>query len=91
MPLVARLVIVLVALVSLAEVQLKLREGSAALATLDELGGRFPGSANAEDAAWFRYEALRALGKRDEARGAAADYLRQFPHGAYADRLQQTR
>ncbi len=80
-----------VALVSLAEVELKLGEPHAALSALDELARRFPASANAEDAAWLRYEALRAMGKRDEARGAAADYLRQFPNGAYAGRLLQTR
>jgi tetratricopeptide (TPR) repeat protein len=78
-----------VALVSLAEVQLKRKEPTAALAALDELSRRFPNAANAEDAAWFRYEALRAMGKRDEARGAAADYLRQFPNGAYAERLRR--
>jgi hypothetical protein len=78
-----------VALVSLAEVQLKLKDPTAALAALDELTRRFPKAANIEDAAWFRYEALRVMGKRDEARGAAADYLRQFPNGAYAERLRR--
>jgi hypothetical protein len=77
-----------VALVSLAEVELRLKAPAEALAALDELTRRFPNAANTEDAAWFRYEALRTMGKRDEARGAAADYLRQFPHGAYADRLR---
>lgn len=78
------------ALVSLAQVQLDgLREPAAALATIDEHIKRFPKATSAEEALWVRYLALRALGKRDEARGAAADYLRQFPHGAYADRLQK--
>jgi hypothetical protein len=77
-----------VALVSLAEVELRLTHPARALAALDELKKRFPNAANTEDAAWFRYEALRAMGKRDEARGAAAEYLRQFPNGAYADRLR---
>lgn len=77
-----------VALVSLAEMQLKLKDPTAALFALDELARRFPNAANTEDAAWFRYEALRAMGKRDEARGAAADYLRQFPNGTYAERLR---
>jgi ferric-dicitrate binding protein FerR (iron transport regulator) len=76
-----------VALVSLAELQLRRKQPAAALATLDEYGKRFPSAANAEDAAWFRYEALRTMGKRDEARGAAADYLRKFPNGTYADRF----
>ena len=78
-----------VALVSLAEMQLKLKDPSGALSALDELTKRFPqNAALMEDAAWFRYEALRAMGKRDEARGAAANYLRQFPNGTYADRLR---
>jgi hypothetical protein len=77
-----------VALVSLAEIELRLKSPAAALAALDELKKRFPNAANAEDAAWFRFEALEAMGKRDEARRAADDYLRQFPHGAYADRLR---
>ncbi len=77
-----------VALVSLAEVELRLKHPAQALAALDELKKRFPNAANTEDAAWFRHEALRTMGKRDEARGAAADYLRQFPNGAYADRLR---
>lgn len=76
------------ALVALAETQLKLEDPTAALSALDELARRFPNAANTEDAAWFRYEALRAMGKRDEARGAAADYLRQFPNGTYAERLR---
>ena len=80
-----------VALVSLAEVELRRKHPREALAALDELKRRFPNAANAEDAAWFRYEALRTMGKRDEARGAAADYLRQFPQGAYADRLRSGR
>jgi hypothetical protein len=76
------------ALVSLAQVELQqLHDPAAALAAAEEHGKRFPSAATAEDAAWLRYQALRALGKRDEARGAAADYLRQFPSGAYAERL----
>jgi hypothetical protein len=77
-----------VALVSLADMQLKLKDPTAALSTLDELIRRFPNAANVEDAAWLRYEALRTMGKRDEARGAAANYLRQFPNGVYAERLR---
>lgn len=77
-----------VALVSLAEVELRLGKAGDALEALDELERRFPNAANSEDAAWFRYEAYRTMGKRDEARGAAEEYLRQFPHGAYADRVR---
>ena len=69
-------------------IELRLKDPKAALSALDELARRFPTAANTEDAAWFRYEALRTMGKRDEARGVAADYLRQFPNGAYADRLR---
>lgn len=76
------------ALISLAELQIyKLKDPGAALATLAEHAQRFPQAVTREEAAWFRIEALRSLGKRDEARGAAADYLREFPKGVYADRL----
>jgi TolA-binding protein len=77
------------ALYGLAQVQLqRLHDANAAIETIDEYNKRFPKGLNAEDMAWLRYQALVALGKRDEARGAAADYLRQFPNGAYADRLR---
>jgi hypothetical protein len=72
------------ALVSLAELSITQKDPKAALAALDEHDRKFPHSAVREDAAWFRIEALRSMGKRDEARGAAADYLRQFPDGVYA-------
>lgn len=77
------------ALLSLAQVQLRLMDPAGALSAADEYMKRFPKATSAQEAMWVRYEALRALGKRDEARGAAADYLRQFPNGAYADRLQK--
>lgn len=72
------------ALVALAELSLKENQPQAALDVLDEHARRFPRSKLREDAAWFRIEALRAMGKRDEARGAAADYLREFPDGVFA-------
>jgi hypothetical protein len=72
------------ALVALAELSLKQGDAKAALDALDEHSREFPRSAMREDAAWFRIEALRTMGKRDEARGAAADYLREFPDGVYA-------
>lgn len=71
------------ALVALAELSLKEGDPAAALEALDEHSRKFPRSAMREDAAWFRIEALRTMGKRDEARGAAADYLREFPDGVY--------
>ena len=73
------------ALYALAELHLnKLKNPRAALDDLDELTQKFPGKFQ-EEAAWLRVQSLRAMGKRDEARGAAAEYLRQFPHGTYAD------
>jgi len=72
------------ALVALAELDLKQNEPQAALDALDEHARKFPHAGTREDAAWFRIEALRAMGKRDEARGAAAEYLREFPDGVYA-------
>ena len=72
------------ALVALAELSLKQNDPQGALEALDEHAKKFAHSPMREDAAWFRIEALRTMGKRDEARGAAADYLREFPDGVYA-------
>ena len=72
------------ALVALAELSLKQNDPQGALDALDEHAKKFAHSAMREDAAWFRIEALRTMGKRDEARGAAVDYLREFPDGVYA-------
>jgi len=73
------------ALYALAELHLnKLKNPRATLDDLDELTQKFPGKFQ-EEAAWLRVQSWRAMGKRDEARGAAADYLRQFPHGTYAE------
>src|SRR5262249_36088173 len=55
-----------------------------ALRTCDEYLRRFPHSANTEDMTWSRITILRSAGRRDEARVAAAEYLRQFPKGSYA-------
>jgi hypothetical protein len=72
-----------VSLFNLAELQSKF-DVEATLETLDELKRRFPDVENAEDAAWFRVEVLRDARRMDEARTAAADYLRDFPQGTYA-------
>ncbi len=72
------------ALVALAELRLRQDDPQAALDVLDEHARKFPHSRMREDAAWDRIEALRALGKREEARGAAAEYLREYPDGVYA-------
>lgn len=71
------------ALYSLAELHAQ-TERKAALDELAELDHRFPHAANAEDAAWLRVEVLRGLGKLDDARKAAAQYLQRFPSGTYA-------
>jgi hypothetical protein len=68
---------------NLAELQAKI-DVDATLETLDELKRRFPDHENAEDAAWFRVDVLRDARRTDEARKAAADYLRDFPQGTYA-------
>ena len=71
-----------IALINLAELQSK-TDVDATLKTLDELAQRFPKAANAEDAAWLRVDVLRDARRMDEAKQAAADYLRDFPQGTY--------
>ncbi|HEY3807065.1 MAG TPA: FecR domain-containing protein [Kofleriaceae bacterium] len=56
-----------------------------ALRELDELARRFPRAANLEDAAWLRIEILRDASRTEDARRAAAAYLRRFPSGTYSD------
>lgn len=76
-------------LYSLAELHAT-RDPASALPVLDELARRFPGGANAEDAAWLRVTVLRALDRQADARQAAASYLRAYPNGTYvtaAERL----
>jgi TolA-binding protein len=74
------------ALYSLAELYADdLQRPAEALRALDELTRRFPRHANAEDAAWMRVGVLRRLGRGDEARRAAAAYLRAYPSGTFAD------
>ncbi|MBA3504106.1 MAG: FecR domain-containing protein [Myxococcota bacterium] len=68
---------------NLAELQAKV-DVDATLETLDELKRRFPDHENAEDAAWYRVDVLRDARRMEEARKAAADYLRDFPQGTYA-------
>ena len=71
------------ALYSLAELQAG-TDVEQTLRSLDELARRFPSGANAEDASWLRVDVLRRAGRHDEARAAAAGYLRVFPRGTYA-------
>ncbi len=71
------------ALYGLAELDAKL-DPEKALADCNEYLRRFTRSAQLEDIAWLKIEILRSAGKRDEARVAAAEYLRQFPAGSYA-------
>lgn len=56
----------------------------AALAACDEYLRRFARGANVEDVTWLRIDLLRKADRRDEARAAAAEYLRQFPNGTFA-------
>ena len=70
-------------LFNLAELEAR-TDVNATLRTLDELKRRFPHAGNAEDAAWYRVDVLRDARRIDDARRAAADYLRDFPQGTYA-------
>lgn len=71
------------ALYGLAELDAKI-DVTKALADCNEYLKRFAKSAQAEDVTWLRIEILRSAGRRDEARVAATDYLRQWPQGSYA-------
>ena len=76
------------ALYGLAELDAK-TDAEKALADCDEYLERFSQSAQVEDITWLRVEILRSAGKRDEARVAAGEYLRQFPQGSYAGIAQR--
>lgn len=71
------------ALYGLAELDAKI-DVTKALADCNEYLKRFANSAQAEDVTWLRIEILRSAGRRDEARVAATEYLRQWPQGSYA-------
>jgi hypothetical protein len=58
-----------------------------ALALLDAFDSAHRGAALAEEAAMLRVEALADLGS-DDARALAEDFLRRYPHSAYALRLK---
>ncbi|MDB4956564.1 MAG: hypothetical protein JWO36_4133, partial [Myxococcales bacterium] len=75
------------ALYSLAELDEKRGRTTNALAEVDEYQRRFPKAANAEDAAWLRVDILRTAGR--DARAAASDYVKRFPHGTYAVTAQR--
>ena len=75
------------ALYSLAE--LHAGDVATSLRELDELARRFPNAANTEDGAWLRVEVLRRARRSDDARQAAAAYLRRFPQGTYATSAAQ--
>jgi hypothetical protein len=76
------------ALFGLAELEAK-ANATLALADCNEYLRRFSTSAQAEDVSWLRIEILRSAGRRDEARVAAAEYLRQWPQGSYAGIAQR--
>ncbi|HEY6040308.1 MAG TPA: FecR family protein [Kofleriaceae bacterium] len=71
------------ALFGLAELEAK-TNAAQALHDCNEYLRRFADSAQAEDVAWLRVEILRSAGRRDEARVAVTEYLRQWPQGSYA-------
>ena len=71
------------ALFGLAELEAK-TNATQALTDCNEYLRRFASSAQAEDVEWLRIEILRSAGRRDEARVAATEYLRQWPQGSYA-------
>jgi hypothetical protein len=58
-----------------------------ALKLLDAFARQHRDSSLAEEAAVLRIEALADLG-RDDARALAEDFLRQYPHSAYAQRVR---
>ncbi|HEX7704502.1 MAG TPA: FecR domain-containing protein, partial [Kofleriaceae bacterium] len=76
------------ALYGLAELDAK-TDVTLALADCNEYLKRFARSAQVEDITWLRIEILRSAGRRDEARVAAGEYLRQFPQGSYAGIAQR--
>lgn len=76
------------ALYGLAELDAK-NDVTQALADCNEYLKRFAKSAQVEDITWLRIEILRSAGRRDEARVAAGEYLRQFPQGGYAGIAQR--
>lgn len=76
------------ALFGLAELDAK-TDATQALADCNEYRKRFAKSAQVEDITWLRVEILRSAGRRDEARVAAGEYLRQFPQGSYAGIAQR--
>ena len=76
------------ALYGLAELDAK-TDTTLALADCNEYLKRFARSAQVEDITWLRIEILRSAGRRDEARVAAGEYLRQFPQGSYAGIAQR--
>jgi TolA-binding protein len=46
---------------------------------------KFPRSTLVEDVTYNLIEMLVRAGRKDEAHRVAADYLKQFPHGTYAE------
>jgi transmembrane sensor len=63
----------------------QLGDPAGALASLEAAHSADPGSPFAERASALRVRALDRLGRGDEARAAARDYLERFPQGGLAD------
>jgi len=58
---------------------------SAAVKEADEFLRRFPDDDKVQDVTFYKVQALSKAGDVTAARRAAADYLKQFPHGIYRD------
>ncbi|MGE5184565.1 MAG: FecR domain-containing protein [Acidobacteriota bacterium] len=58
---------------------------AAAVREADEFLRRFPRADTVEEVTFLRIQALRNGKRVTEARRAAEDYLKQFPHGTYVD------
>ena len=60
------------------------------VAAADAFLKAFPSHALVEDVTYKRMEALAKAGRNDEARRAAADYLKKYPHGVYVEAASRT-
>ncbi len=59
-----------------------------ALLLLDAFERRYPGSSLSEETTVLRIEALVGLARSNDARALGEDFLRRYPHSAYAERVR---